>query len=109
MGESGGLELGDPLFDDRVPTVVGLDLHLTYAKLAEAYGCAAFRITDPSELGAGLQKAFALPGPVVVDVWVDREECVFPMVMAGSANKDMILDLADAKRRSQSHGTKSER
>jgi acetolactate synthase-1/2/3 large subunit len=63
-----------------------------FVKLAEAYGCAGIRASKPSEVVPALEKALATPGPVVVDVWVDREECVFPMVPAGGANKDMILD-----------------
>ena len=63
-----------------------------FVKLAEAYGCVGLRATRPSEVVATLEKAFATPGPVVVDVWTDREECVFPMVPAGGANKDMILE-----------------
>jgi acetolactate synthase-1/2/3 large subunit len=39
-----------------------------------------------------LEKAFATPGPVVVDVMVDKDEYCFPMVPAGGANKDMLLD-----------------
>ena len=39
-----------------------------------------------------LEKAFAVPGPVVVDVVVDRDELCLPMVPAGGANKDMILE-----------------
>jgi len=39
-----------------------------------------------------LEKAFATPGPVVVDVVVDKWEYVFPMVPAGGANMDMILE-----------------
>ena len=33
----------------------------------------------------------ATPAPVVLDVCVDKDECVFPMVPAGGANTDMIL------------------
>ena len=62
-----------------------------YVKLAEAYGCVGIRATKPSEIVPALEKALATPGPVVVDMVVDREECVFPMVPAGGANKDMIL------------------
>ncbi len=62
-----------------------------FVKLAEAYGCVGIRATRPSEVVPALEKAFATPGPVVVDMVVDREECVFPMVPAGGANKDMIL------------------
>jgi len=45
-----------------------------------------------SEVIPALEKAFSTPGPVVVDMMVDREENVFPMVPAGGANKDMILE-----------------
>jgi hypothetical protein len=31
------------------------------------------------------------PAPVVLDVCVAKDECVFPMVPAGGANRDMIL------------------
>jgi acetolactate synthase-1/2/3 large subunit len=33
----------------------------------------------------------ATPAPVILDVCVDKDECVFPMVPAGGANTDMIL------------------
>ncbi len=63
-----------------------------FVKLAEAYGCAGIRATKPAEVVPALEKAFATPGPVVVDVWVDKWEFVFPMVPAGGANTDMILN-----------------
>ena len=62
-----------------------------FVKLAEAYGLTGIRATRPSEVVPALEKAFATPGPVVVDVWVDKWEYVFPMVPAGGANTDMIL------------------
>ena len=37
------------------------------------------------------RRCSSTPGPVVLDVWVDKDECVFPMVPAGGANTDMIL------------------
>jgi acetolactate synthase-1/2/3 large subunit len=63
-----------------------------FVKLAEAYGCTGIRATKPSEVIPALEKALSTPGPVVVDMVVDREEDVFPMVPAGGANKDMILE-----------------
>jgi acetolactate synthase-1/2/3 large subunit len=63
-----------------------------FVKLADAYGCVGIRATKPSEVVPALEKAFSTPGPVVVDVAVEKEEWVFPMVPAGGANKDMILD-----------------
>ena len=62
-----------------------------FVKLAEAYGCTGIRATKPSEVMPALEKMIATPGPVLVDVWVDKHECVFPMVPAGGANTDMIV------------------
>jgi acetolactate synthase-1/2/3 large subunit len=63
-----------------------------FVKLADAYGAVGIRATKPSEVVPALEKMLATPGPVVMDVWVDKHECVFPMVPAGGANKDMILE-----------------
>jgi len=63
-----------------------------FVKLAEAYGAVGIRASKPNEVVPALEKAFAIPGPVVVDVMVDRDEYCFPMVPAGGANKDMLLE-----------------
>jgi acetolactate synthase I/II/III large subunit len=63
-----------------------------FVKLAEAYGAVGIRASKPNEVVPALEKAFAIPGPVVVDVMVDRDELCLPMVPAGGANKDMILE-----------------
>jgi acetolactate synthase-1/2/3 large subunit len=62
-----------------------------WVRLAEAYGCVGLRVTKPSELVPALEKMISTPAPVVLDVCVDKDECVFPMVPAGGANTDMIL------------------
>jgi acetolactate synthase-1/2/3 large subunit len=64
-----------------------------WVRLAEAYGCMGLRVTKPSEVGPAIEKMISTPGPVILDVCVDKDECVFPMVPAGGANKDMILSL----------------
>jgi acetolactate synthase-1/2/3 large subunit len=63
-----------------------------FVKLAEAYGAVGIRAIKPNEVVPALEKAFATPGPVVVDVMVDKDEYCFPMVPAGGANKDMLLE-----------------
>ncbi|MGH7278113.1 MAG: thiamine pyrophosphate-dependent enzyme, partial [Candidatus Rokuibacteriota bacterium] len=62
-----------------------------WVKLAEAYGCVGLRVTRPSEVVPAIEKMLATPAPVILDVCVDKDECVFPMVPAGGANTDMIL------------------
>ena len=49
------------------------------------------RVTKPSEVVPAIEKMLSTPAPVVLDVCVDKDECVFPMVPAGGANTDMIL------------------
>ena len=68
-----------------------LDVAPDFVKLAEAYGAAGFRVTDPAQVESVLTEAFALPKAVIVDVVVDREENVAPMVPAGKSITEMIL------------------
>jgi acetolactate synthase-1/2/3 large subunit len=62
-----------------------------WVKLAEAYGCVGLRVTKPSEVVPAIEKMLSTPAPVILDVIVDKDECVYPMVPAGGANTDMIL------------------
>src|SRR5437016_3973964 len=77
--------------------VTGVGQHQMWAaqyyrfKHPRAYGCVGLRVTKPSELVPAIEKMISTPAPVVLDVCVDKDECVFPMVPAGGANIDMIL------------------
>ncbi|MFH1994341.1 MAG: biosynthetic-type acetolactate synthase large subunit [Nitrospinota bacterium] len=62
-----------------------------FVKLAEAYGALGLRATKVSEVNDVLKKAIEATIPVVVDVRVDREENVYPMVPAGGAINEMLL------------------
>ncbi|MCL1926168.1 MAG: biosynthetic-type acetolactate synthase large subunit [Syntrophorhabdaceae bacterium] len=62
-----------------------------FVMLAEAYGAKGFRATQPGEVPAVLKKAFAASGPVVIDVEVDQEEMVYPMVPVGAPLTKMLL------------------
>jgi acetolactate synthase-1/2/3 large subunit len=64
--------------------------------LAEAYGIPGFRVDRIEELDVVLDKVAAITDrPVVVDLRVDPEEMVFPMVPSGASNDD-ILESAEA-------------
>lgn len=62
-----------------------------FVKLAEAYGAAGLRARHPAELTAVLEKGFATPGTVVMDIHVEQEENVFPMVPPGAGINEMVL------------------
>lgn len=62
-----------------------------FVALARAYGAAGYLVEKPEDLEPTLKAAFAHPGPVVVDVRVEPEENVAPMVPAGAALSEMLL------------------
>ncbi|MGE4553039.1 MAG: biosynthetic-type acetolactate synthase large subunit [Desulfovibrionaceae bacterium] len=79
------------LFYEKNYCATCMDAQPDFVKLAEAYGATGFRITEKKDVTATLKKAFAQPGPVVVDVRVSREENVYPMVPAGASLTEMLL------------------
>ena len=65
-----------------------------YCKAAEAMGCIAYRITDKDEVDEVIKKALASDKPVVIDVVINEDDKVFPMVAPGGAIAD-AFDEAD--------------
>ena len=61
-----------------------------YVKLAEAYGCGAFRARTEEEVDVAILGALACGKPAVIDFRVDHEEKVYPMVPSGASSSDMI-------------------
>ena len=59
--------------------------------LAQAFGAKGLRLETLDKLDAVLDKAFAVAGPVVVDVRINRDEMVLPMIPPNGSIKDMIL------------------
>lgn len=62
-----------------------------FVKLAEAYGAEGYRIEKPEDLLPVLEQALSTPNPAFVDVRVEREENVYPIVPAGAALDEMLL------------------
>lgn len=63
-----------------------------FVKLAESYGHVGVKITDPETMEAQLAEAMAMKDKLVfIDVYVDRNEHVYPMQVAGQAMRDMWL------------------
>jgi len=61
-----------------------------FVGIAKAYGIDGARVDDPAEVRSALEAARDHDGPFVVDIRVEREENVFPMVPAGAAINEMI-------------------
>jgi len=62
-----------------------------FVKLAESYGAVGLRATRPQEVVPVLKEGLSTPKPVIMDFWIDREECVYPMVPAGAPMTEMLL------------------
>ena len=79
------------LFYNRNYCETCMDAQPDFVKLAEAYGAAGYRITEEKDLEPVLREAFSNGKPTIIDVRVDPEENVYPMVPAGASLTDMLL------------------
>ncbi|GAA0278167.1 acetolactate synthase 3 large subunit [Alteraurantiacibacter aestuarii] len=62
-----------------------------FVALAEAYGWKGIRITQESELDAGIKAMMEHDGPVMVDCMVSKDANCFPMIPSGAAHTEMLL------------------
>lgn len=79
------------LFFNHNYSSTNMEAQPDFVKLAEAYGAEGYRITTREELLPMLNTALASPNPAFIDVRVEREENVYPMVPAGAALDEMLL------------------
>ncbi len=80
------------LFFDKRYSQTCMELPIDYIKLADAYGAKGFLATKVDEVEETIKKAFATPGPVIMEFKVAREEKVLPMVPAGASLNEMVLN-----------------
>ena len=79
------------LFYEKNYCATCMDAQPDFVKLAEAYGAAGFRVTEQKDVEKTLREAFEVDKPVIVDIRVEREENVYPMVPAGASLTEMLL------------------
>ena len=81
------------LFYDERESGVDLEGNPDFAKLAESYGAKGFTLRRPGDVRRILTAALEYnDGPCVVNAEVEKADNVFPMIPAGSALEDMIID-----------------
>src|SRR5205085_4944974 len=79
-------------FDNRL-SGVDLEGNPDFVKLAGAYGIRGYYIRSPSEVDSVLAAAQAhRDAPCVIEAVVEKEDNVFPMIPAGAALRDMIIE-----------------
>ena len=81
------------LFYDNRLSGVDLEGNPDFVKLAQAYGIKAWRIKRPADVDRVLAQARDYrDGPCVVVAEVVKEDNVFPMIPAGAALRDMLIE-----------------
>jgi acetolactate synthase-1/2/3 large subunit len=81
------------LFYDNRLSGADLEGNPDFVKLAAAYGIKGWRITRAGDVDRVLKAAIAYnDGPCLIDAEVIKEDNVFPMIPAGAALKDMIVE-----------------
>lgn len=90
-GHLGMVRQWQELFYNRNYSHTNMEAQPDFVKLAEAYGAEGYRISKPEELEDVLRKALTSPNSAFIDVMVEREENVYPMVPAGAALDEMLL------------------
>ena len=63
-----------------------------FAKLADAYGILGLRSEGPADVEAVLKEGLKHKGPVMMDFVIDRFENCYPMIPAGGAQHEMMLE-----------------
>jgi acetolactate synthase-1/2/3 large subunit len=72
------------------------DVYPDFVKIAEGYRVAAERVRRPADLAGAFERMLADPdAPYLVDVIVDFEENVYPMIPAGGTYRDIIMSSDD--------------
>ncbi|GIW46291.1 MAG: acetolactate synthase [Deltaproteobacteria bacterium] len=83
------------MFFNRNYSASHFDVMPDFVKLAEAFGAKGLRATHPDELESTLKEGLFSEGVVLMEIVVDYEEMVYPMIAPGGAMNEMILEPAD--------------
>lgn len=67
-----------------------------FVKVAEAYGIPGNSVSSRNELSEAIKTMFTTKGPYLLEVKIEKEDNIFPMVPAGASVSDILLSLEDA-------------
>ena len=85
------------LFYDKRYSATILEDKVDFVKVAEGLGVKAVRVTELSRLAPAIRQAIEEKTPYFIDVQIDKDDKVFPMVPAG-APIDQAFDSDDLKK-----------
>jgi acetolactate synthase-1/2/3 large subunit len=86
-------DLSDPM---NVKAPGETDIYPNFPKIAEGYGVKAERVSSKAALIGACERLLADPNePYLLDIIVEPEENVFPMIPAGGSYRDIIMSAED--------------
>ena len=84
-------------YDDR-KSGVDLEGNPDFVKLAESFGIKGFNLRRPGDVKRVLQTALDYnEGPCLINCEVEKTDNVFPMIPAGAAIEDMLIEPSNKK------------
>jgi acetolactate synthase-1/2/3 large subunit len=87
-------DLSDPMSEVKARDEE--EVYPDFLAIAQGYRVKAERISAPEQLAAAFTRMLADPGePYLLDVIVDKEANVYPMIPAGATYRDIIMDDED--------------
>jgi acetolactate synthase-1/2/3 large subunit len=63
-----------------------------FVAIAKAYGLASQKVTSRDQLEDAIQEMIDHQGPYVLEVVVEQEDNVFPMIPTGASISDILLE-----------------
>ncbi len=87
------------LFYDKRYSQTVLDDGVDFCKVAEGLGCEAILVDKMEDVRPAIEKAIDLRKPVVINVLIEKDDSVFPMVPAGAPISE-VFDEKDLKNKS---------
>lgn len=79
------------LFYDHRYSQTNINRQTDFVKLAEAFGAKGLRIKNHGDIEGVMKEALASNMPVIIDCWIDKDDCVYPIIPPGKSGKDIIL------------------
>ena len=78
-------------WDKRYSNTSFAEFQPDFSALAGAYGIPGMRVEDPADLDDALRETLSTDGPALIDIQVNRDAKVFPMVPQGKGPDAMLV------------------
>ncbi|MGN0447175.1 MAG: biosynthetic-type acetolactate synthase large subunit [Acutalibacteraceae bacterium] len=81
------------LFFEKHYSNTVLERKTDFLKLADAFGAKGYRASNKADFDSCFKKAMTDDGPVIIEVLIDKDEFVLPMLPPGGSMDDIIVSV----------------